>query len=187
MRSTVPLLTFAFAASAPVVAAEHVSVPAFRSVELRGGGEVTLHAGPIQRVTIVEGSAQVSRIYVAQNGKLRIDACDNRCPRHYRLRVDIQSPRLPDVAIAGGGSIRAAGGFPTEGRIAAAVDGGGSIDLRAIESTEVTAAINGGGRIAVRPRSRLTAAVNGGGDIRYWGDPQVTMAVHGGGTVRPGY
>jgi len=187
MRSIVPLFAFAFAASAPVVAAEYIQVPAFRSVELRGGGDVTLRAGPSQRVTIVEGSSQVTRIYVLRDGRLRIDACNSHCPRHYRLRVEIQSPRVPDVAIAGGGKIQAAGGFPSQREIGVAVDGGGNIDLRSIDASHVTAAVNGGGHIAVRPRARLTAAVNGGGDIRYWGDPQVTMAVQGGGTVRPGY
>ena len=186
MRSIVPLFAFAFAASVPVIAAENVAVPAFRSVELRGGGDVSLRAGPVQRVTIIEGSTQVSRIYVARHGELRIDACNNRCPRNYRLRIDIQSPRVPDVAIAGGGAIRALGGFRPQREVAAAVDGGGAIDLRSIEAGHVTAAVNGGGVISVRPRSQLTAAVNGGGDIRYWGDPQVTMAVQGGGTVRPG-
>ena len=187
MRSIVPLFTFAFAASAPVIAAEQVPVSPFRSVQLRGGGEVTLRAGPAQRVTIVEGSSQVTRIYVAREGELRIDACNYRCPRHYRLRVEIQSPTVPDVAIAGGGAIRAMGGFRPQGEVAAAVDGGGSIDVRSIDVAHVTAAVNGGGSISVRPRSQLTAAVNGGGAIRYWGDPQVTMAVHGGGTVSPGY
>ena len=186
MRSIVPLFAFAFAAAAPVVAAEQISVPDFHSVELRGGGEVTLTPGP-RGVTILEGSSQVSRIFVTNEGKLQIDACSGRCPRHYRLRVEVRSPRAPSAAIAGGGAIRALGGFPAAGRIAAAVDGGGAIDLRSVDAIDVTAAVNGGGIISVRPRSRLTAAVNGGGDIRYWGDPQVTMAVQGGGTVRPGY
>ena len=187
MRSMIPLFAFAFAASAPVIAAEYVPVPEFRSVELRGGGDVTLRSGSAQRVTIVEGSSQVSRIYVARDGQLRIDACNGTCPRNYRLRVEIQSPRAPDVAIAGGGTIRALDGFASQSEIAVAVDGGGDIDLRALDASQVTAAVNGGGAITVRPRSKLTAAVNGGGDIRYWGNPQVTMAVHGGGTVRPGY
>lgn len=186
MRSIIPLFAVAFVASAPLVAAEQVSVPAFRSIELRGGGDVTLRAGP-QRVTILDGSAQVSRIYVARNGELRIEACNQRCPRNYRLRVEIQSPRVPDVAIAGGGNIRAEGGFPAVAELAAAVDGGGNVDLRAVGANRVTAAVNGGGMISVRPRSSLTAAVNGGGAIRYWGNPQVTTAIHGGGTVRPGY
>ena len=186
MRSMIPLFAFAFAASAPGIAAEYVSVPQFRSAELRGGGDVTLRSGPAQRVTILEGSSQVSRIYVA-SGQLRIEACNGHCPRNYRLRVEIQSPQVPDLAIEGGGSIRAVSGFPVQRNVAVAVDGGGHIDLREIDASDVTAAVNGGGRISVRPRAQLTAAVNGGGDIRYWGNPEVTMAVHGGGMVRPGY
>ena len=186
MRSIVPLFAFAFAASVPVIAAEYVSVPEFRSVELRGGGDVTLRSGHAQRVTILEGSSQVTRFYVAQDGKLRIDACNGHCPRHYRLRVEIQSPRVPDVAVAGGGSIRALPGFPAQGKVAAAVDGGGAVDLRSLDASDVTAGVNGGGVISVRSRSSLTAAVNGGGAIRYWGNPAVTMAVHGGGSVQPG-
>ena len=51
---------------------------------------------------------------------------------------------------------------------------------------DVSAAVNGGGRFSVRPRSTLAAAVNGGGEIRYSGNPQVTMAVNGGGNVSRG-
>ena len=187
MRSIIPLFAFAFAASAPVIAAEYVSVPSFRSVQLRGGGGVTLKPGSAQRVTILEGSSQITRIYVARDGQLRIDACDGHCPRNYHLRVEVQSPTVPDVAVEGGGLITAADGFAAQGRIAVAVDGGGSIDLRSIDASDVTAAVNGGGAISVRPRAQLTAAVNGGGKIRYWGNPAVTMAVHGGGSVQPGY
>jgi hypothetical protein len=187
MRSMIPLFAFAFAASAPVIAAEYVNAPAFRSVQLRGGGGVTLKPGPVQRVTILEGSSQITRIYVARDGQLRIDACNGHCPRNYHLRVEVQSPQVPDVSVEGGGSIKAADGFAAQERVAVAVDGGGAIDLRSIDASDVTAAVNGGGAISVRPRSQLTAAVNGGGKIRYWGNPAVTMAVHGGGSVQPGY
>src|SRR3954452_6512125 len=107
MRSFLPLFVIALAGSAPVFAAEVVPVSAFRSVQLRGGGEVTLRPGPVQRVTIVEGSAQITHFRVDRDGQLRIDVCDGNCPRQYRLRVEIQSPQAPDVAIAGGGLIHA--------------------------------------------------------------------------------
>ena len=47
MRSTVPLFALALAASAPALATEIVPVPHFRSVELRGGGDVTVVPGPV--------------------------------------------------------------------------------------------------------------------------------------------
>ena len=186
MRSTLPLFAAALAASVPALAVETIPVNGFRSVQLRGGGEVTVRPGPAQRVTIIEGSSRFTTFRVDRSGQLRINVCEGQCPRHYRLRIDIQSPRVPDLAISGGGTIRTAGGFAGEDHLAVAVNGGGSIDARAVAAAVVTAAVNGGGRIAVHPRRSLQAAVSGGGEVRYLGKPQVSMAVNGGGAVRPG-
>ena len=183
MRSIVPLFLTIFAASAPALAVETVPVPSFRSVELRGGGEVVVRPGPVQRVTILDGSSQFTRMYVVRDRQLRIDVCNNRCPQRYRLRVEIQSPQMPDVAISGGGAIRALDGFAPQRQLSAAIHGGGAIDVRAVEASSVSAAVNGGGRISVNPRNSLSAAVNGGGEVRYAGNPEVSMAVHGGGLV----
>lgn len=187
MRSIVPLFALPFAAAAPAVAVENIPVPPFHSVELRGGGQVVVRPGPVQRVTIVDGSSQFTRIYLRRDGELKIDACDNRCPRQYRLRVEIESPHVPDVAVSGGGAIAALGGFAPQRELSAAVNGGGAVDMRSVEATEVSAAVNGGGQISVRPRASLSAAVSGGGEIRYWGNPSVSQAVQGGGSIRPGY
>src|SRR3954453_23270789 len=114
MRSLLPLFVLPIAIAAPAMATESVAVPAFQSLQLRGGGEVTVRPGPVQRVTVVEGSAQISHFRVARDGPLRIDVCDGSCPRHYRLRVEVQSPTVPDLAIAGGGLIQAASGFAAQ-------------------------------------------------------------------------
>ena len=185
MRSIVPLFVTFLAASAPALAIETVPVPRFNAVQLRGGGEVLVRRGPAQRVTILEGSSQFTRMHVAGGGQLRIDVCNNRCPQHYRLKIQIESPDMPDVAISGGGSIRALGGFAPQRELAAAIDGGGAIDVRAVQASDVSAAVNGGGQISVNSRDRLNAAVSGGGEVRYAGNPSVSMAVHGGGLVRP--
>jgi hypothetical protein len=183
MRSTLPLFALALAISAPAAATEVVPVQPFRSVELRGGGEVTLVPGPVQRVTILNGSSRFTHVYLRRDGQLRIDACNESCPRHYDLQIRIESPRAPDVAISGGGSIVASSGFSPQSQLSAAIEGGGMIDVRSVLATAVSAAVDGGGRILVRPRATLSAAVRGGGDIRYSGDPQVSMAVSGGGDV----
>ncbi|HET8749945.1 MAG TPA: DUF2807 domain-containing protein [Sphingomicrobium sp.] len=187
MRSTLPFFAFAFAMSVPALAGEAVPIPHFDSVELRGGGSVTVVPGPVQRVTLIEGSSQFTRFHVERGGQLKIDTCNGRCPEHYRMRVEIQSPQAPDLAVSGGGAIAAQGGFAPQRRLAVAVDGGGKIDARSVEAASVTAAVNGGGQLLVHPRSNLSAAVSGGGSIRYWGNPQVTTAINGGGSVRPGY
>jgi hypothetical protein len=187
IRSTLPLFALALAISAPVLATELVPVPQFRSVELRGGGDVAVVPGPVERVTILEGSNQFTHMYVENGGQLRIDACNERCPREYRLRIEIQSPRVPNLAVSGGGQITTMGGFAPEGHLAVAVNGGGKIDARSVDASEVSAAVNGGGELLVRPRQSLAAAVNGGGNVRYWGHPSVSMAVRGGGNVTAGY
>jgi hypothetical protein len=186
MRSTLPLFAMALATAAPVLATEVVPVSSFRGVELRGGGNVTVVPGATQRVTILEGSSQFTRIHVENDGRLRIDTCNAQCPRQYRLRVEIQSPRVPDLAVNGGGTIATNGGFPAQSHLSAAVNGGGKVDARSLDAESVSAAVNGGGELLVRPRSTLSAAVNGGGHVRFWGNPTVSSAIHGGGSVSPG-
>src|SRR5881275_2612884 len=104
VRSIVPLFAVAFVAAAPALASELVPLPNFDSVELRGGGEVTIVRGPIERVTILEGSTQFSRVYVDRGDSLKIDACNERCSHSYHLRIQIQSPHVPTLAIDGGGT-----------------------------------------------------------------------------------
>jgi hypothetical protein len=183
MRSIIPLFVFAVAASAPALAAETVPVPAFRAIELRGGGIVTISPAPVPRVTIVEGSSQFTQFRVDGEGKLLIDACKVRCPDNYHLRLRIEAPQLLGVGIKGGGLITAANGFAPQKALGVAINGGGKIDVRSMDANAVGAAVNGGGAIFVKARGTLAATVNGGGEIRYWGSPTLVTSVHGGGLV----
>jgi hypothetical protein len=183
MRPVAMLLPLALFTAAPLVAAETVPVPAFRSIQLRGGGNVVVRPGPVQRVTLVEGSSQFTTFRVNRNRQLTIDACNDRCPRHYNLQIVVEVPQAPDLAVMGGGAITASPGFALDNDLAVAVDGGGLIDVRAITAREVSAAVSGGGKILVGRSSDLAAAVHGGGAIRYAGNPQVSTAIAGGGSV----
>ena len=188
VRSVLPLFAFALAATAPALAAEPIPLAPFRTVELVAGGDVYIVPGPVQRVTLVEGSSEFTRFRVRRDNRLEIsNSCDARCPHNYRLRIQIESPYVPDVAVHAGGTIVAQRGFAPQRQLSAAVSAGGTIDLRAIEADDVSAAVNAGGDIYVRPRSSLSAAVNAGGDIHYSGNPRVSMAVHDGGDVRRDY
>ena len=130
-------------------------MPHFDSVELQAGGDVTIVPGPVQRVTLVAGSSEFTHFSVRGN-KLEIrTSCDNRCPHNYNLQIQIESPQVPDVAVNAGGTIVAQRGFAVQRDISAAVQAGGTIDLRAIEADAVSAAINAGGDIYVRPRAKL--------------------------------
>ena len=70
----------------PAIAAENVPVPAFRNVELNGGGEVTLVPGATQRVTILSGSSAFTRMRVDDRGKLRIDETEEESPAEHDNR-----------------------------------------------------------------------------------------------------
>jgi hypothetical protein len=169
-------------AAAPAAAQIPVDVPAFDSIGLRGGGRVVVRHGPQQSVTLVRGDLETTRFTVRHDGKLEIDACVRSC-RDYDLLVEIVTPELDGVGIEGGGAIRAEGAFPRGGELALGVDGGGTIDMIAVEASSVAAGIDGGGTILAYARDRLVAGINGGGAIRYRGDPSVTAAIDGGGTV----
>ena len=124
VRSIVPLFTCALLAAAPALATEVVPVPHFKGVELRGGGEVVVQRGPVQRVTLVEGSSRYTRVRVLRDEKLTIDICNSECPRNYRLKVIVESPNLPLLAVDAGGKVSTAGGFGGQQEVVAAVNGG---------------------------------------------------------------
>ena len=119
-------------------------MPTFNSVELHGGGTLTIRHGAAQRVTLLSGNLETSRFSVDDEGRLTIRACEGSC-HNYRLRVEIVTPEIDAVAINGGGSVRAEGNFPQRGDLALAVHGGGALDMMAIEAGSVAAAIRGGG------------------------------------------
>lgn len=172
--------------AASATAAETVPVSKFNSIELNGGGRVVIRHGTTQRVTLISGSSAQTRISnTGRRGeKLVIDACDGSCPRGYQLRVEIVTPDIAAVAIHGGGTIVAETGFAQQDTIAAAVDGGGEIDLRSLSARDVAAAVHGGGSLVVNARQTLAVAIYGGGEVVYAGDPTLSTAINGGGTVR---
>ena len=176
------LLALPLLMAGPSVAGTDVPVSPFKSIGLRGGGHVVLQHGLTQRVTLVKGSTQFTSFDIRSN-ELTINACNANCPNHYDLEIEIVSPDIDGVAIKGGGEIESRGDFPKQGKIGAAVAGGGSIDIRTMAADEVNAAVNGGGDIMTKPARTLHAAVNGGGEISYSGNPEVTSAVNGGGSV----
>src|SRR5579864_5391691 len=133
VRTIFPLLALALVASVPALAGELVPLGPFDAVGLEGGGSVTIVPGPVQRVTILEGSSRFTHIYVEHGRSLRIDTCNRDCPQHYRLRVEIEAPSVPTLAVDGGGVISVGNGFAPEHRLVAAVNGGGRIDTRAVE------------------------------------------------------
>jgi hypothetical protein len=145
-----------------------IPVEQFRSIELRHGGDVVVRHGSAQRVTILEGSSQYSRVRLAVGQRLTIDNCNPDCPRGYRLRMEIITPELLAVSVSHGGALRTLGAFPVQAAIQADVEQGGTIDIRSVAANAVVASVDSGGKIFTQPRQTLTAAVRSGGGITYW-------------------
>ena len=176
--------TTLFVATVPPAHAEQlVPVPSFHAIGLKDGGSVTVVPAKVQRVVIRSGSTAYSRIEVRRGGSLEIDGCITRCPNNYRLEVEVQTPNLDAVAVANGGQVRFAPGFPVQGKVTVAVSNGGAIDMRGLRVTDVLAAVDSGGAIELGAPTMLQAAVTSGGLVRYRGNPQLSMAVSHGGSV----
>ena len=185
MRSSLLLLPFlALSGSASAQPVEPAASADFRSIELRGGGLVTVRHGPERRVTMVRANSD--RPIRAEGDRLVIDRCRGECPRGHRIEVEIVTPEISALAVTDGGRILLEGDFPRQAELAAAVAHGGMIDMRALEAADVDAAIQQGGRIFARPGRSLSASVSNGGNVTYWGSPSVTSSIDQGGVVERG-
>ena len=92
------------AVAVPAAAQTPVPVSAFDSIELRGGGTLTVRQGDRQQVSLISGNLETTRFSVDEDGQLTILACRRSC-RNYRLRVEVVTPDVDALAIHGGGSI----------------------------------------------------------------------------------
>lgn len=147
----------------------------FEAIEVRGSVVVTLVPGPVQRVTTVDSNCV--RIQVAAEGRLVVEKGWNHS-RGGDLHVCLEAARIPEaLSVYGGGAIHVDPGFPHLEELSAVVEGGGIIELRALNVEDVAAAVRDGGSILVRPLSSLTATISGGGEIRYSGDAQVSASI----------
>ncbi|HKO36115.1 MAG TPA: DUF2807 domain-containing protein [Pyrinomonadaceae bacterium] len=172
----------------PVVRVEPqqaVSLAPFTSIELDGGVKAVLQHGSPQRVTMLKGSGDLSRITVSQQ-QLVIEKCRDKCPRGYELHVEIVTPLITAISAANGGTIESRGNFPQQTAMSLAVSHGGTVDARTISANNITAAVAQGGRILANPQSTMVASVSNGGVITYWGNPQVTSSTEHGGVVNKG-
>lgn len=175
-------------APADVAAASVVSVGPFRSLTLRNGGHVVVRHGSTPRVTVLEGNTDGSRVRV-EGERLVIDRCADHCPRGYRLTVEVVTPGIDEIRVEDGGIVATHGDFPRQGECRAAVEDGGTIDMRSMAVTDVAATVHSGGRILTKPGGALVAKVVQGGAVTYWGSPRVASSVDHGGVVargRPG-
>jgi hypothetical protein len=173
-------------ASAQLPIQSTLQLARFNSIAVIDGGHVVLRPAPTQRVTLLRGSLDYTRLSTTDGGRLVIDKCIRKCPRGYQLEVEIFAPSFGRISLANGGRVQSRGDFPRQGELALAVSNGGTIDVRSMVAERVTASVNQGGGILTVPRALLFARVTNGGMITYWGDARVRSSVGHGGAVNKG-
>src|SRR5688572_33344738 len=132
MHEAYRLLVTSIFLSAPPPMQTTIQIAPFNSIELPTGGHVALRPAATQRVTLVRGSLDYTRLTVADGGRLVIDKCFRKCPPGYRLEIEISAPTLTGISLANGGTIQSRGSFPRQGELAVAVSHGGTIDVRSM-------------------------------------------------------
>ncbi len=186
IRTILPLFALPLAASAPALATENVPVSPVQRHGASRRRRGPVRKGPVQRVTIVEGSSQFTAIRVLSHGHLRIDACNASCPHTISPENHRREPHRTRPRGRRRGQDHRDRGFRRPAAADRCRERRRHDRRAALNADAATAAVHGGGEIKLRALRVLTAAVNGGGTIRYWGDPEVTSAISGGGTVRRG-
>jgi hypothetical protein len=186
MHETLRLLVAGIFLLAPLPVQTTVQVSPFNSIELADGGHVGLQRAATQRVTLIKGSLDYTRVAVADGGRLIIDKCFRKCPRGYRLELEVLTPNVTGISLSNGGSIQSRGSFPRQADLSVTVNHGGTIDVRSMLADRVTAAVNHGGRILTVPQASLAARVFQGGAITYWGNARVRSSTEHGGVVQKG-
>jgi hypothetical protein len=186
MHEAFRLLIAGISLLAPLSFKTTVQVGPFNSIEVADGGHVVLQRASTQRVSLIRGSLDYTRVAVTEGGRLVIDKCFRKCPRGYRLELEILAPNVTGISLSNGGSIQSRGSFLRQDDLAVTVNHGGTIDVRSMLAVRVTAAVNHGGRILTVPQATLAAKVIQGGAITYWGDARVSSSTEHGGVVQRG-
>jgi hypothetical protein len=163
-----------------------LQLPPFSSIETHDGAHVFIRQGSPQRVTLVEGSLDYSRITV-DNGRLSIEKCvREHCPRGYQLDIEIVVPLITSLSIESGGLLQTRGAFAPRAELMVSAHHGGTVDTRSLPADKVSAFIEQGGRILTTAQRSLFAGVTHGGYVEYWGDAQVKSSINDGGVVSKG-
>ena len=176
----------------------------FTGVRLERANVVTVHVGGARHVSVT-GEPRVVRLVTTtvRNGVLVVSS-GGSLRTHVPLHVDVTTPTLTSVALAGSGRVTVDGvtaqRFDAElggngvlrvsgraGDLAATLSGVGTADLARLAAHSVHAVLSGAGRLAVTASSALDASLSGAGSIVYSGSPaNVKTDVTGAGTITSG-
>ena len=184
-----------------VAGTQRRDLPAFTSIDLAGGNNVTVHVGARRAVVIraddnlldlVTTRVHAGRLVIGTGASLR-----TKRP----MSVDVTVPLLISVSLTGSGTLAVDGihtrqftvRLPGSGVVRvtgstdyldAILEGAGDGQLRDLVARDVTASVSGLGRLQVHVTGSLDASVSGVGAIFYTGSPRTTIKrISGAGTI----
>lgn len=184
--------------------AEHRSVGAFDSIELRGSTNVVVRHGSSRTLIVKGGRHRVDDVITrVQDGTLMVQRRDSSGTIELGgddATVTVWTPRLDAARIDGSGDLslpqldggrlqlrtNGSGDVDASGRLArldAEVHGSGDLGLGDVVAQSAAISISGSGDADVHAVRSLDATVHGSGDVRYAGNPSLTRDVSGSGGV----
>jgi hypothetical protein len=163
----------------------------FTSIENKTPCNVFYKQGETNRVSIVAPQDQADKIntYV-ENGVLVIEMEDNTFIKDTKnVKINVESPSLESVSIAGSGNITVQSPLNTSGKdLSVSVKGSGIIKTKKVECNEITASISGSGNVEIGELQASSAQVevNGSGNVEYNGmkiSKKLEATINGSGNV----
>jgi hypothetical protein len=147
--------------------------------------------GETFKVSIVAPEDQVDKIntYVS-DGVLKIEMEDNTFIKDTKnVKINVESPSLESVAVAGSGNFTAQSSINTSGKpVALSVKGSGIIKTKNVECMEMAANVSGSGNVEIAElmASSAEVEVNGSGNITYNGmkiSKKLDASINGSGNI----
>ena len=163
----------------------------FTSIENKTPCNVFYKQGETIKVSIVAPQDQTDKIntYV-ENGVLVIEMEDNTFIKDTKnVKINVESPSLESVSIAGSGNITVQSPLNTSGKdLSVSVKGSGIIKTKKVECNEITANISGSGNVEIGELQASSAQVevNGSGNVEYNGmkiSKKLDATINGSGNV----
>lgn len=153
----------------------------FNKLDLAGGGDLFITHSPVTTLKVVGSMACLKSVESDVNSETLVIHRKNDSPRNCKLKLHISTPELVSIQQGGGGNVKVNTGFDATDSFHYVLNGGGTVDLKALKVNSFNAIINGGGTMFIHAEKQLNAEINGGGSIVYQGDPEVTSNISAGG------
>lgn len=146
-----------------------LDLPSITGFKLMGAGDVYLHKGEGQEVTVTGPQNLIDNIVSRFQGNTWVIDQD-RCERGDKhLRFDITIPVLEEASISGSGNVYGMDTFTDQGGMELNITGSGNMEL-SVEATTISSTITGSGNITLDGTvNNQTFDLSGSGNLNAFG------------------